>query len=301
MRIGVNLYKSDGGDLGSWNEGVTGAKNVTVTNNYLYNIATEYNVYAILITKLDGGAVQYNTVERCTYSAIALGWDWDIDWEKYDAENKINLRNVDVSYNYITDFMTEMGDGSAIYLPMQNAPDENTDFYMNTVHHNTVLFSKMTGDAQGNLLIGIYFDASASNWYCFENVIIEQSYGAYAGEDDLSLYGVSEKEAYEKKKAASHSKYVYVQHIDTQETHNILVEGNFILNVRATEPDAQHKEVYQDYFYRKDGVEGRNLKERNTVYIVGLDGIPSPAQETVIDSGCDGHKGDMSVIYSNNY
>ena len=191
--------------------------------------------------------------------------------------------------------MTEMGDGAAIYMPIQNGTVGNTDFYMNNVHHNYVLFSKNTGDGMGKMVVGIYFDASTSNWYCAQNVVVEQSYGAHSLEADAS----ESEEIARKQLRRQGSFYIYLQHIDAQETHNILVEGNMILNVRASDEEGMHREVYQNYFSVKDAVKGRNLIERDTVYVNGVGYIPDEAIEIIESAGAQGQKGDINLVYSN--
>ncbi len=40
----------------------------------------------------------------------------------------------------------------------------NKDFYINRVRENFIMFLKNTGDGLGSMVVGIYFDASTSNW-----------------------------------------------------------------------------------------------------------------------------------------
>ena len=301
LRMGTHNPILSDSTGGSWFEGETGARNVTVINNYFHNIATEYNTPALMITKLDQGVIKNNTIIDCTYTAISLGWDFDYDYKNFDYDNRVNLRNVDVSYNYISGFMTEMGDGGAIYVPLPNQKTSVTDFYINSMHHNYIMFSKNTGDGTGKMVVGIYFDISSSNWYCFENIVAEQSYGAHKDETDLDAYGVSEEEAESKRLSRQGSDYIYLQHIDTQECHNLFVKDNFIINVRATKEDAQFYEVYQNFFDVKDAVKGRNLQEEGTVYIVGVKSIPNYVKGLIAKAGSEGHRGDIALLQSNNY
>ncbi len=301
LRMGTHNPILSDSTGGSWFEGETGARDVTVINNYFHNIATEYNTPALMITKLDQGVIKNNTVIDCTYTAISLGWDFNYDYKNFDYDNRVNLRNVDVSYNYISGFMTEMGDGGAIYVPLPNQKTSVTDFYINSMHHNYIMFSKNTGDGTGKMVVGIYFDISSSNWYCFENIVAEQSYGAHKDETDLDTYGVSEEEAESKRLSRQGSDYIYLQHIDDQECHNLFVKDNFIINVRATEEDAQFYEVYQSFFDVKDAVKGRNLQEEGTVYIVGVKSIPDYVKGLIAKAGSEGHRGDIALLQSNNY
>ena len=301
IRMGVNKTGRDDGYGVSWFEGFTGHRNITVTNNYLHNIATEYYVTAVLITKVENAVVRYNTLTDCTYTGITIGWDWgNVNYDVFDHDLKVNCRNVDISYNYVKNFMTEMGDGGAIYMPIWNGADDNADFYMNTVHHNTIVFTDKTGDGLGNMVVGLYFDASSSNWYCSENVIVEQSYGAISSETSYSSYGITAEDAALKQKRRTGSDYIYLQYIDDQETHNIYVEGNYVLNARGTSESACKTEVYGQSFTQKDAP-SRNLVESGTQYIRGVASIPKVAEDIITACGATGHKGELALIKSNNY
>lgn len=300
VRIGSHKPRVTEQAGGSWIEGVNGARDITVTDNYFHTIGIVMPNAALLITKLENGKIQHNTVSDCTASGISIGWDFDYVYDIFDFANRTNSRNVDISYNYFEDFTTETYDVGAIYLPQQNSYVSDTDYYMNAVHHNTIIFTKHATDGQGALTMGIYLDISASNWYVYKNVIAEQSYGAHASETDYEAYGVTEEEALSKRKRRGNTKFIYIQHIDTQEAHNILVEDNFILNVRGESEAEKHTEVYQNYFTVKDGP-ARNLVERGTVYVKGVSNIPYEAQEIMMEAGCADYKCDLNEIYANNY
>jgi hypothetical protein len=152
----------------------------------------------------------------------------------------------------------------------------------------------------GNMNCGIYFDICASNWYCYENVVAEQSYGAHKNESDYDEYGLSDEEAERHRLRRSNSAFMYLQHIDNQPVHNIFLKDNFFLNVRAEEEDSQRYEIYKDYLTLRDG-EKRNLVEEGSIYVVGLRGIPNYAQSIIQKSGSTGHKGDLALLLSNKY
>ena len=285
---------------GSWFEGEVGARNLTIVDNYFNNVSTEYYVPALMVAKLDGGTIKNNTIIDCTYTAMSLGWDFNYKYDTFDYDNRVNLRNVDVSYNYIKGWMTEMGDGGAIYTCDPNQKTSYTDFYMNLIHHNYIVFSRNTGDGVGNMNCGIYFDICASNWCCYENVVAEQSYGAHADEVDYDEFGLSDEEAARQQLRRTNSHFVYLQHIDSQPVHNIYLKDNFYLNVRNTEEALQRYEIYKNYLTTRDGAK-RNLVEEGSVYVVGLRGIPSYAQDIIQKSGSTGHNGDLALLLSNRY
>ena len=253
-----------------------------------------YSSVAIWISFGKDLTVTHNTVEKCSYTAIGIGFTYGIPVFNPGEGNAYHLTNVEVAYNYTTGFMHEIGDGGGIYLSGGSA---KTDYlgYFNFVHDNYVLFSNETGNGLGHMLVGIYFDGSASNWKCSNNVIVEQSYGAAAGEDD-DLYKEGDPYVVALRKRRAGTTFIYLQHIATQITHNILCDNNYVLNVRATNAEEQKKEVYKTYVETT-----RNIYEQNTHYITDLDQIPFAAEEIVYAAGALGHEGDVSILWDNNY
>ena len=71
----------------------------------------------------------------------------------------------------------------------------------------------------------------------------------------------------------SHYSYIYIQHIDGQETHNNFVEGNIVFNLKNTDYDKQRNEVYRYYLDTKNAATERFIKEEGTVYLPGLDEV----------------------------
>ncbi len=271
-------------------------EDVVITDNYLYDIAREY--YADSAIWLHYGKdvkITFNTIEQCSYTAISVGWTFNTP--SWTPGGRYHMYNVEIAYNYLTDFMHETGDGGAIYVTGGNAPKDNTD-YFNFIHHNYVLMSNGTGNGLGHMLVGIYFDGSTSNWKCSENVVVEQSYGAVPGEDEGFDLDDEEDAAYLKalRNRFAGTTFIYLQHIVVQITHNILCDSNYILNVRATDPDEQRREVYKNYI-----VAERNIKEQNTNYCTDINRIPMGAEEIIFGAGCYGHNGDPADLWGNDY
>ena len=282
LRIGTHVRTRS---HASWVDGELGARDVSIQNNYFHDIANEYYVPALMVCKLDGGKISHNTIRGCTYSAMCLGWGWwDLDRsQSSDMTRLVNLRDVEISYNYIADFMTEMADGGAIYFMMRNANLTVSDYEMNAVHHNVIVFSDKTGDALDGMVVGIYFDGSSSNYHCYENVIYEQSL-------DAPHHGSTLASSY----------YIYLQHINGQETYHILVEDNYIMNVRGTNSAEQHSEVYRNYFTVKEAATKRDLKEVGTRYVNGTV-LPAEAEAFVPTVGADGHTVNVAYLSGDAY
>lgn len=268
-----------------------------ILNNYFNGIGrVYYNAAAVHMGQNMNCKVMYNTVEDCSYTALSLGALYSPrDWMIGDEYNSYGL---EVAYNYITDYMKDLGDGAAIYLSGYNAQASYTEIF-NFVHDNYIVMSNETGSALGYFVAGIYFDAAASNWHCYNNVIAEQSYGAAEGEDegfDMSDPAV-EKYVRELRLRRSASTYIYLQLVVVgQTTYNILCENNYVINVRATDPKKQREEVYKTYLG-----EERRVTEKNTTYIAQPDVMPADAELIIYDAGSYGHTGDPYLLYDNNY
>ncbi|MBO5755801.1 MAG: right-handed parallel beta-helix repeat-containing protein [Clostridia bacterium] len=267
---------------------------VRVEENYVNNVAMEYHgAPAMSMTFNKDCTVTHNTIMNCSYSAMMIGFGFNDfysrDW--WRGEDVVN-DNTEISYNYVTNFMTEMADGAAIYVTMYNSNREDGT-YFNFIHHNYVKMSNVTGDGLGGMLVGIYFDGGTSNWKCYSNVVAEQSLGAVKGEldDEADSHYVSRL-----RKRYTSSTFIYVQHIEGQKSHHILCENNYILNVRSASPAAQLKEVYKTYI-----VAERDIYEVNTQYVRDIMRIPLGAEDVILNAGCYGHQGDPYELYKNAY
>ncbi len=294
---GGAIQLGDGNHERHWKTDVNHIENVTVTDNYVYNVAWEYfSSAAIWLHYGRNVTVTYNTVDRCSYSAISLGYTYNAP--KYNPGEKFcNLYNVEIAYNYTTNFMRNIGDGGGIYVAGGNAL-RDTEGYFNFIHDNFVVMSNSTGDGLGNQLCSIYFDGATSHWECYNNVIVEQSYGAASGENDG--FDLTDEEDVKYLTALRNrykgSFFIYLQHIEGQQTYNNLLRGNYILNVRATDPEQQKKEVYKTYVN-----DAYNLIEQNTHYVTDINRIPASAEDIICGTGSYGHEGDPSFLWNNDY
>ncbi len=294
-RLGGNAVQLGNGKLEvNWRVGTCTIENVTVTDNYIYDVAREYyTCSAVWLNQGKDVTITYNTVDTCSYSGICVGYTFGVP-SIAPGGNYYHNYNVEIAYNYISGFMHELGDGGAIYVTGGNSKRDDTR-YFNYVHHNYIPMTNKTGNGLGHMLVGIYFDGSSSNWLCYENVIAEQSYGAASGEND-SLAGAGDPYTVALRKRRAECYFIYLQHISGQKAHNILCEGNYILNVRATSTESQKTEVYRTYVDAE-----RNLAESDTHYVRGVSYIPATAQSIARTAGCFGHKGTTDILKNNDY
>ncbi len=277
----------------AWNEKY-GLDNVTVCDNIFTEIAYIYRSSAALhFASARDLTVINNTIGGCSYSAISAGWRWNsVNWSEISVGEApyVNLYNVDISSNYIYDFMTEMADGGAIYVLGGNASSA-VEGYINIMQENYIVFSKNTGNGLGGMVCGIYLDACSSHWELICNIIVEQS-------PEADIQGTS---AYLRRQG---SIYVYLQHPGTgAPTCRILCTDTMILGVRAkanafyTEDlPLQQYEVFRTYVDEK-----RNIFLEDTLYLKDISKLSGDGLQIIRDAGAEGAKGDEELLKDNHY
>ena len=184
--------------------------NLCIENNHLENIGFTYeNSCSILITKARGARIHRNTVLRSSYTAISVGWKWDVGTWEYGDE--VNLENVDIGYNFIRSFLTNMRDGGGIYTLGGNV-DVKFSSFMNTLHDNVIVEDELTCPENG-FFGSLYHDGASSNWYTHDNVVIHNP-------------------------DRTHSARIYLQgapypgSTEDQSTWHILCENNYIVGCK---------------------------------------------------------------------
>ncbi len=148
-----------------WSNPLNRKYNVKIKGNTLENIAYDYpNAAAIYLGICDGAEVSHNTIDGCGYSGILAGYGWC--QVHYEPGEYCNLREVDISYNDIHNFMDICRDGAAIYVTGANATVNFAERF-NYIHHNYAHL-----DQGGNSFRrGYYLDGSSSNFAVYDNVI----------------------------------------------------------------------------------------------------------------------------------
>jgi hypothetical protein len=148
-----------------WNDPENQSFAVSIVNNYLEHIAYDYpNAAAIFLGISDGSEILHNTICGCGYSAIFGGWGWaDVDYEPGES---VNLRDVDIAYNRISEFMELCRDGGAIYVTGANSTLACSKRF-NRIHDNFA-FLKEGDDIDKR---GYYLDGSSTNYEVYDNVI----------------------------------------------------------------------------------------------------------------------------------
>lgn len=158
--IAIGNYREGNG----WEDASGRTYNVRVINNYFEDIAYQYpSTACIFIGYVDGAVISHNTIHGCAYSGIAAGDGYSpVHFEKGES---VNLRDVEISYNRVHNFMRRCRDGGAIYVTGANCTINCAERF-NRIHHNFTYL-----DTLGNSdTMGYYLDGSASNWELTDNV-----------------------------------------------------------------------------------------------------------------------------------
>ncbi|MBO5652637.1 MAG: right-handed parallel beta-helix repeat-containing protein [Clostridia bacterium] len=176
--ISIGNYRVGNG----WEDESNRTYNVKVTNNYMEHIAFEYpSTAALFLGNCDGGLISHNTIDECAYSGIAAGDGYSN--VSYEVGESVNLRNVEISYNYVHNFMASCRDGGAIYVTGGNCTIDYSRRF-NTIHHNFAALDEL-----GHVdKLGYYLDGSASHWEVTDNVIDKCSMPLYTQYNIPSQY-----------------------------------------------------------------------------------------------------------------
>ena len=149
-----------------WSEPANRNYALTVKNNYFAHVGYEYpSSPCLYIGMVDGLKILRNTFEGCAYSAMSVGWGWSRVY--YEAGEACNVRDAEIAYNYIHNFMDVLRDGGAIYVLGGNCNIENTDRF-NFMHHNYARLDVRRDHSK----FGYYCDGSSTNWDLSDSVMI---------------------------------------------------------------------------------------------------------------------------------
>ena len=166
----------------AWDNPANRVYNVRVVNNYFERIAYDYpNTDCIFLGHCDTAKISHNTIRGCGYSGIAAGDGYSpVD---YTLGERTNMRNVEICYNDICDFMEVCNDGGGIYVTGANCTVDYAPRF-NCIHHNYFTLNKNdrteyyeTFDAKAYAVHvdtyrqACYLDGCASNWEVHDLVI----------------------------------------------------------------------------------------------------------------------------------
>ncbi|MCQ2385717.1 MAG: right-handed parallel beta-helix repeat-containing protein, partial [Clostridia bacterium] len=147
---------------------------VTVENNLFTEIGYDYPAaICMYIDLVDGLEICHNTIRRCAYSGISVGWNWSRS--ALALGESPNVRDAEIAYNRIEQFMTELRDGAAIYVLGGNVHPDLCKEYFNFMHDNYASYSgnpsQKNSEYPDASKRGYYMDGSSSNWKVSDSVI----------------------------------------------------------------------------------------------------------------------------------
>ena len=138
---------------------------IRIENNLIEDIGYTYpSAVAVYIGMVDGLTLTHNTIRKCAYSGVSVGWGWSR--VGYELGEKVNIRDAEIAYNRVEDFMMLLRDGAAIYVLGANCTEHNARRF-NRMHDNYASRELFRDGSKR----GYYMDGSSSNWDVFDNVI----------------------------------------------------------------------------------------------------------------------------------
>ncbi len=179
--IGMSAL-SIGNPTSHWEEEKNRNFNIRIENNLFRHIAYEYpTALCIFVGMVDTLKILHNTIEGCAYSAMSIGWGWEP--VKYTKGEFCNVRNAEIAYNYIHNYMDVLRDGGAIYVVGGNADPEIHAERFNCMHDN---YARLDVRRDGSKY-GYYCDGATSNWEVRHSVIINCATPLYSQHHPLAL------------------------------------------------------------------------------------------------------------------
>lgn len=281
-----------GAPTNRWDE-TAGNLRLTIRNNDIDEVATVYYASpAICMASTKDAILSHNTITNCSYSGFSVGWHWDET--KIPRGERVNIDNVEISDNYIAAFATEMCDGGGIYVLGGNAPRDYHELF-NFVKRNCVVYTKNTANGNGNLVCGIYFDGSSTNWHALDNVIVEQSCGAHPNDEGIEALDTRFVTRMQNRRSGSF--YAYTQHHGTPAPDfNVLWESTHFLNARGADREEDMNDAFRELL-----CEERFCTEKNSVFVHGWEKIPATAETVIASAGCDARKCSLAWLQENKY
>ena len=308
-----------------------GNADVRIENNLLEGIAREYpDSPAIMLTSSRRMVITRNTIRDCAYTGISIGWSWS--YKSWAHDVGINLDEIEISRNYITDYMRNLCDGGAIYTLGGNAPKTDHNLY-NRCFENVVVMNKRTGSGRGVCLMGIYYDGSSSNWLSRNNVVVAQSLGADPDEENP---GYTERFLHTFRERRRRSLYYFCQDAGVYGannwSYNISNEDCYLIRPRKTDLIPLNIETHyctmgevedivpeeeKDAVLREKMPEGLSFEERlhekrkraaardvinrNMTYVYTWDALPDEAATLITAAGAAGAHADLDELKADRY
>ena len=158
---------SIGNPTAMWEKNENQSYAISVVHNYFEHIAYDYpNAAVIFLGISDGSEIMHNTICGCAYSGIFGGWGWKN--VEYELGEGVNIRDTEIAYNKISNFMELCRDGAAIYMTGANST-LSCQKRFNRIHDN---FAFLTEDDNDTDKRGYYLDGASTNYDMYDNVVI---------------------------------------------------------------------------------------------------------------------------------
>ena len=151
----------------NWDEPKNHTYSTHIINNYFEHIGYDFPAApCIYIGMVDNLEILHNTIKGCAYSGMSVGWGWST--VHYELGEKFNVRDAEIAYNHIENFMDMLRDGGAIYVLGGNVNPKTTPRRFNRMHDN---YAILENPGKGEKY-GYYCDGSSSNWDVSHSVMV---------------------------------------------------------------------------------------------------------------------------------
>lgn len=146
--ISIGTWKHADGTITSSQET---CRNITVKNNVIRRIATEYRQEcAVSVYCENGVTIKNNDIKHSPYTGITAGWGWS-------TSNSAYLRNLDISNNKITNSMENLLDGASVYT-------------LGPIFEGRIAENYLAKNRLRNM-VGVYLDEGSANLNVHDNLI----------------------------------------------------------------------------------------------------------------------------------
>jgi len=149
--VSIGTYKHSNKDI---TDDMEICRNITVKNNVIRRIATEYRQEcAISVYYENGVTIKNNDIKHSPYTGITAGWGWT-DTKSRSAY----MRNLDISNNKIVNSMENMDDGASVYT-------------LGPIHEGRIAENYLAKNRLRDM-VGIYLDSGSANLNVHDNLIL---------------------------------------------------------------------------------------------------------------------------------
>lgn len=187
ITIEKNVFRSVGGNgilAGAVNYDITMVstdertfnKNMKIDNNYFTEIGwQDYDACAVILNYAVDSFISHNTINNVLYSGISVGWGWKTTDYPF-------LRNIEISYNRLTNCNALLSDGGPIYTIGCQSNTKIINNYIGESYNSVWKFPEDIPSKDAKQIwwanAGIYLDSASGGATEEEKLLVKNNYVA---------------------------------------------------------------------------------------------------------------------------